>query len=645
MRHLRVFCATLLALAFGAAGAEAQIGTVKTQSALSTEFACTTSGCITPTQMQDLIVSGIYGVGAGLTAAGSTQGTCLALTTQVNDFTTVGAGTGACLPSAVAGQTSIDCNSGANPLFLYPASGAAIGANGTNNPVVIPAGQCAGFSAVSSSLWQEWPAGQNIVAPTGVEAIDHPNLQAAVNASGAGGLPAVLIPGTYNICHTITGPGNEMVIGAGEVYVFGHQASPSQHNNIIVKCSGTNAFTPGKSFFKAGNNSLYANFSINGISGAASSTDFMGYIGSGGALTVTAVNEGTIAIGQYLLGTSPTSAGPQSGTEITGGSGTSWTTTSPIAVGASYAPAHFVASTTGVSCIDVTGTDSVTVNNMVLANCDHGVDMGDPTDTTTASFHLYGGVLANNIGLGVNCEQQCNDWYVDNANINSNGLGGIFVGYSGLGRIQNNRIEDNPASAITSLAGGILISNNQFDENGGGVPGQTFPTIFLGENNAANVQIENNMITHSGYNYGTSSCNSGSVAIEIATSTWQATLAGNTFDTCVTYTYQVTNAPTSPSLVADTPQAATAIWNNATTEANMLPIMKLNRPMIFSGTIGGAVTALPTCGGTLSGITELVSDGYAWASSGNGVPGSTYAGGNGSTQRSVRCNGSNWVYN
>jgi hypothetical protein len=77
----------------------------------------------------------------GLTAAGSTLGTALALTKNYNDVTTVAAGTGVIL-SATLGVEYVIWNHGANTLNIYPPSSGQLNALGANNPLTLAAGSC-----------------------------------------------------------------------------------------------------------------------------------------------------------------------------------------------------------------------------------------------------------------------------------------------------------------------------------------------------------------------------------------------------------------------------------------------------------------------------------------------------------------------
>ncbi len=91
--------------------------------------------------------------GSGLSAAGSTQGTATAITKQTNEFTTVGSGQGAVLPSPEQGEFIFVQNSGANALNVYPASGHSINALAANAAFSLAVGKNALFWAATATKW------------------------------------------------------------------------------------------------------------------------------------------------------------------------------------------------------------------------------------------------------------------------------------------------------------------------------------------------------------------------------------------------------------------------------------------------------------------------------------------------------------
>lgn len=71
-------------------------------------------------------------VASGLTAAGNSQATALALPADYNQFTTVAASTGTILPAMNPGDEVTIFNKGANALSVYPPVGGAINSVATN---------------------------------------------------------------------------------------------------------------------------------------------------------------------------------------------------------------------------------------------------------------------------------------------------------------------------------------------------------------------------------------------------------------------------------------------------------------------------------------------------------------------------------
>lgn len=91
--------------------------------------------------------------GSGLSAAGTTQGTATVITKQTNEFTTVGAGQGAKLPSPEQGEFIFVANAGANALLVYPDTGHSINALAANAAFSLAAGKNALFWAATASKW------------------------------------------------------------------------------------------------------------------------------------------------------------------------------------------------------------------------------------------------------------------------------------------------------------------------------------------------------------------------------------------------------------------------------------------------------------------------------------------------------------
>lgn len=94
-------------------------------------------------------------VSGGLTAAGSTQGTALALPTDFNVFTTVAASTGGILPAAGINYQVADViivvNHGASTLTVYPQTGGKIGVAAANAGLAVASGKSAWFMLVDAT--------------------------------------------------------------------------------------------------------------------------------------------------------------------------------------------------------------------------------------------------------------------------------------------------------------------------------------------------------------------------------------------------------------------------------------------------------------------------------------------------------------
>jgi hypothetical protein len=91
---------------------------------------------------------------ATLTAGTDAQGQGPITTDQVTITTAAANPSGATLPTAVAAKRVIIANRGANPVNIYPATGAAIGALATNAPVLLAVNQSVEFFARSATQWE-----------------------------------------------------------------------------------------------------------------------------------------------------------------------------------------------------------------------------------------------------------------------------------------------------------------------------------------------------------------------------------------------------------------------------------------------------------------------------------------------------------
>ena len=95
----------------------------------------------------------IRSVGTAISATGTIQGDATALTKDINVVSTVSAGQGVRLPTAVAGMVIIVNNASATNMNVYPATSAAINSLSTNAAYTHVAGASLQYYAVSSTQW------------------------------------------------------------------------------------------------------------------------------------------------------------------------------------------------------------------------------------------------------------------------------------------------------------------------------------------------------------------------------------------------------------------------------------------------------------------------------------------------------------
>ena len=87
-----------------------------------------------------------------VSAAGTTQGTATELTAADNELTTVAAGSGVALASAIAaGDSQTVFNAGANAVKVYPPSGMKINALAANAPMLLATNTGCIFKCVSTT--------------------------------------------------------------------------------------------------------------------------------------------------------------------------------------------------------------------------------------------------------------------------------------------------------------------------------------------------------------------------------------------------------------------------------------------------------------------------------------------------------------
>lgn len=95
----------------------------------------------------------MHSVTTGISAAGTVQSNATALTTQFNVVSTVSAGQGVRLPTAIAGMRITVLNTSAANLNVYPATSGIINSAAANAAYVQPAGSRLDYISTSTTQW------------------------------------------------------------------------------------------------------------------------------------------------------------------------------------------------------------------------------------------------------------------------------------------------------------------------------------------------------------------------------------------------------------------------------------------------------------------------------------------------------------
>lgn len=224
---------------------------------------------------------------ATLTAGTNAQGQGPITTDQVTITTAAANPSGATLPTAVAGKRVIIANRGANPVNIYPATGAAIGALAANAPVLLAVNQSVEFFARSATQWEgqiSQPLDADLTAvaglsTTGLVTRTGAGTMATRQITSTGGTVAITNPagiaGDINLeAQTATIVGLITTTGATTVGPWALPAGIKRFTVTSNKSSlnGTNGWLiqlrVGGSFVTSG----YSSRSLQGTSGNQSST-------------------------------------------------------------------------------------------------------------------------------------------------------------------------------------------------------------------------------------------------------------------------------------------------------------------------------------------------------------------------------------
>lgn len=336
----------------------------------------------------------------GLTLTGSTQGSHN-LTNDINVVTTAAASSAVTLPIAQAGRQIIIVNRGANPINVFPASGAQI-----NNLVAnaafsnIPANSYAEFFATSSTQW--YSANSIATAASSWNITGNSGLSAGTNFLGTNDNTAL----QFKVNSTFSGQIHPTsTVGNTS---FGFETNSTTNNNSYTTAFGSQAL-------KANTNSGFRNsaFGALALTSNNSGVDNTG-IGQG-ALSANLSGDNNTGIGQGALtfnttGTSNTALGQAALNSNT-------TTSNNTAVGKSALFAnggsnntgigHFalIANTTGNSNTAL-GQNSLSSNTTTHNNTALGFEaLKNTTNSGNVGVGFNAGVNAtfsNSIAVGIN---------------------------------------------------------------------------------------------------------------------------------------------------------------------------------------------------------------------------------------------------
>lgn len=147
-----------------------------------------------------------WSISAAVTAGTNAQGQG-ALTSDVNVITTAAANpSGVTLPTATAGRFVKIVNKGANPINVYPASGAAIDALAANASIQIVANAEMLFWAASATLWY-----------SGVNSAVNVSFATGTLPVARGGSGQTTTCASLSVANTFTGAGSINITGTGTI--------------------------------------------------------------------------------------------------------------------------------------------------------------------------------------------------------------------------------------------------------------------------------------------------------------------------------------------------------------------------------------------------------------------------------------------
>ena len=278
------------------------LGTMSTQNANTVNI---TGGSITATLSGE-----VFSTSASVSAAGNSQGTATALSSDYNIVTSVSAGQGVILPATTVGRRIIVINKGANTLTVYPAVSSTIDSLSVNAGISIPVNGGIEFNASSTTQWYSTLGFMSTSALTGdITASGTSNSLATTIASGAVSLSKMANLSANSIIGNNTGsPATPIALTAAQVLSLLNVTAGASVSSVglslpnIFSVSGSPVTTSGTLTATLANQN--ANLIFAGpVSGGASAPTFRSLVAADhGTGTATA---NTVLLGNLTWGTVP----------------------------------------------------------------------------------------------------------------------------------------------------------------------------------------------------------------------------------------------------------------------------------------------------------------------------------------------------
>jgi len=144
-----------------------------------------------------------FSTSSAVSAAGTTQGTATAITSDYNVITTAAASSGVILPTATIGRRIVVVNKGANTVNIYPATGGAIDSLGANVAITLISSGVMTFNASSTTQWySSYNLYTSAAAAAGVTSFSAGTTGLSPSSATTG---AVTLSGTLNVANGGTG--------------------------------------------------------------------------------------------------------------------------------------------------------------------------------------------------------------------------------------------------------------------------------------------------------------------------------------------------------------------------------------------------------------------------------------------------------